>query len=323
MEKILVTGVGGPGGISVAESLKRVTPDIIVVGVDCDPYTSWRMTSDEFILVPPAADEKFLSEILKISNKCKALFCTVDEELPKISSSLEQFNCKVFVPPLRAVELCLDKYKTFKALREAGIPVPNTATYEIVVKGLLTAFNYPLVVKPRRGRGSRYVFKVLNGKELEAVGHVVGDLEMVVQEYVEGPEYTVDVLVNEESELVACVPRERVRVRNGLTMVGRTIKNGRFVELAEKISKSLRLKYIFNFQCRGFEPKVIEVNPRPSGTLILSTMAGVNMPKMLLEGKLKPKSYLNKFKENVWLCRGLNNYMVSDGEGSSYRSSSR
>ncbi|RLI24565.1 MAG: hypothetical protein DRO52_05375 [Candidatus Hecatellales archaeon] len=308
---MLITGIGGPGGIAVAESLRKADhAKYYLLGVDCDPYAPGRVMVDDFSPIPPAVDDGFVASLLRVSKGFDALFCTVDEELPKVSSYAKEFECKVFVSPFKAVATCLDKFKTFKALRRAGIPVPNTIPYKLGVKGTLEAFDYPLIVKPRHGRGSRNIFKVASRRELEAVGQITGNMEMLIQEYVEGPEYTVDVLANEKSELVACVPRERIRIRTGLTIVGRTVKNGRFTELAEKIAKTLELKYIFNFQCRGVDLKVTEVNPRPSGTMILSTMAGVNMPKILLEEELKPKAYLDKFKENVWLYRNLNNYVV-------------
>ena len=305
---MLITGIGGPAGLSVAESLRKAG-NYYLIGVDCDPMVSNRFFPDKFTVVPPASDDKFIPNLIKLSGSCNYLFCTVDEELPKVAEAVDNFKCKVFVSPPKTIELCLDKFKTFKALSRAGLPAPKTVTFELGIRGL-HGFNFPLIVKPRTGRGSRNVFKIVSDRELEAVSHLLRNRKLLIQEYVEGPEYTVDVLADEESELVACVPRERVRIREGLTFVGRTVKDSRFEELAAKLAKALNLKYIFNFQCRGFELKITEVNPRPSGTLILSTMAGVNMPEILVKGELKPGAYLGKFKENLWLYRSLNNYVV-------------
>lgn len=306
-KRILVTGIGGPAAASVAESLKKhVHKKYHLVGVDCDAYVGGKLIVDEFNIVPPATDKKFLPSILKLSRKCEALFCTVDEELPIISSSIEKFDCKVFVSPLKAINICLDKFEAFKKLYKAGIPVPETNEFRSRSRN----FQIPVIVKPRFGRGSRNVFKITSWKGLETVGFICRGISMITQEYIEGKEYTVDVLANEKSEIVACIPRERIRVRNGLTMVGRTVNNSRLIELAEEIAKAVGLKYIFNFQCRGEKYKVTEVNPRPSGTLILTTEAGINMPKILLEGKLKSRCYINKFKENIWIFRTMNNYYV-------------
>ena len=328
LHKILITGIGGPAGVSVAESLRRSGDSYYLIGVDCDPYSPGRFMADQFSTVPPAGDEGFIQAIMDASEDCEAIFCTVDEELPEVAGSLDKFECRALVPSFEAVSICLDKYETFKALKSANIQVPNTVTYKVGDKNILKAldfqsvldsfnlksllevfgFKYPLLLKPRRGRGSRDVFKIVNDGEYEAAGTITRNLEMIIQEYVEEPEYTIDVLVNEKGELVACVPRERLRIKNGLSTVARTVKDDRFPEISEKIAKTVGLRYIFNYQCRGPDLKVIEINPRPAGTLILSTMSGINMPKILIDGDLKPGSYLNKYIDDFWLYRNMNSY---------------
>ena len=42
----------------------------------------------------------------------------------------------------------------------------------------------------------------------------------IIQEYLRGEEYTVDVLANADSEIIAAVPRQRIEVRAGISHIG-------------------------------------------------------------------------------------------------------
>ncbi len=55
----------------------------------------------------------------------------------------------------------------------------------------------------------------------------------VVQEYLDGPEFTIDVLCDFEGAPLSIVPRERVVIRAGVIDRGRTVNDPRLIALAE------------------------------------------------------------------------------------------
>lgn len=113
-----------------------------------------------------------------------------------------------------AVELSDDKYVTKKILEDAGVPVPHgkgfeaDATNEEIIEYSLT-LGFPLVVKPTDGSlGWGVITNIKNEQELrEALVYVREDLEyeeVIVEQYVVGPEYRLYVV---EDEVVAAYNR--------------------------------------------------------------------------------------------------------------------
>jgi carbamoyl-phosphate synthase large subunit len=99
-------------------------------------------------------------------------------------------------------------------------------------------------------------------------------------EYLPGTEYSVDMLLR-GGETLAVVPRPREITKLGISFMGRIEKNLEIEELASKIAREIGLEYNINMQFKMSEegvPKIIEINPRVSGTIVMSTGAGVNLP---------------------------------------------
>src|SRR5690625_1121131 len=113
-----------------------------------------------------------------------------------------------------AVELSDDKYTTKKILSEAGVPVPlgkgfpaDASNEEIIEYG--KGLGFPLVVKPTDGSlGWGVVTNIRNEKELaESLVYVREELEydeVIVEQYVVGPEYRVYVI---EDKVIAAYNR--------------------------------------------------------------------------------------------------------------------
>ncbi|QNG60103.1 ATP-grasp domain-containing protein [Bacillus sp. PAMC26568] len=119
---------------------------------------------------------------------------------------------------------------------------------------------------------------------LEAAGEFP---ELMVMEFLEGEEYSIDCLAF-DGELLAAVPRKkgggRIRILED---------NQELIRLAEQFTKEFKLDYIFNIQVKFNQglPKLLEINPRMSGGLYFSCLSGVNFPylavKLLLGAKVE------------------------------------
>ncbi|HYH65002.1 MAG TPA: ATP-grasp domain-containing protein [Urbifossiella sp.] len=97
--------------------------------------------------------------------------------------------------------------------------------------------------------------------------------DLLVMEYLPGPERSVDALaVN--GELVGAVVR---RKGHGWQLIE---ENPRLVEVVRRLAARLGLTGLFNTQFRdaGGEPHLLEINPRMSGGLPLTFRSGVNLP---------------------------------------------
>src|SRR5581483_5023668 len=138
----------------------------------------------------------------------------------------------------------------------------------------------PAVAKPRTGSGSRGVRVIEHRAELLELPR---DGSLIVQEYLPGLEYSIDVLAGTTGCVIASVPRSRLKVDSGIAVTGRTVRDERLETLAATVAETVGLRGIANVQVkldRCGVPALLEVNPRVPGSLALTIASGVDMPRL-------------------------------------------
>lgn len=275
-----------------------------VVVTDVNALSPAVYAGDRAYLVPLTSDPHYLDEVLAI---CKAdqiglLIPTIDDELPIFSAAAARFadhGVRVVVSPEATTTLCNDKYETCRVLRAAGV----AAAESFVASTMPAAPRFPLFIKPNTGRGSVGAVTVRNQRELDFFLDYVAD--PVVQEYLDGAEYTIDVLCDFNGVPLSIVPRERVVVRAGVIDRGRTVNDPALIALALAVTKALPFRGPINIQCRVHHgvPTVFEINPRFSGGIPLTIEAGADFPAMLLQlhaGKVVQPT-IGRFHDQLWM----------------------
>jgi len=163
----------------------------------------------------------------------------------------------------------------------------------------------PVVVKPPASKGQRG-FRILVGQPpsmdeiynskpynpyidgktfLEIYKRSGGKRKLLVTEYLPGREYTVDMLLKNGKPLVI-VPRERVKIVQGISVISRVVRNQELINAAAAISEALKFDYVINIQfkySRDGVPKLLEINPRIAGTVCASIEAGAHMPYLAIK----------------------------------------
>ena len=133
------------------------------------------------------------------------------------------------------------------------------------------------------GRGVRLV---QSAAQLSAIPR---DGSHLVQEYLPGEEYSVDVFSDQHCVVRAAVPRERLKVDSGVAVTARTVRDEELEQLARKVVERVGLSFVVNVQFRRDRvgiPCLLEVNPRFPGTMPLTVEAGVPMPQLALQAAL-------------------------------------
>jgi carbamoyl-phosphate synthase large subunit len=133
----------------------------------------------------------------------------------------------------------------FLFCRENGIDTPETRLASDVN---FSSLKYPLVVKPREGRGSVNVFSVQNEMQLRLFLDYVPNA--IIQDNLDGTEFTVDVLSDLSGRVVSIVPRERLVIRAGVSDKGITRKNEAVMEFARDVAERLEIIGPANIQCK-------------------------------------------------------------------------
>jgi carbamoyl-phosphate synthase large subunit len=286
--RVLVTGAGGPAAVAVMKSLRH-DPDVQLLAADMDPWAAglYLVQPEARTVIPPGLQRDF-AEIVRqrcVALEVDVLIPTVDCELRPLAAAREAFaSCGValLLTSDRTLGLTLDKLALARCC--AGVArVPRTEPLDGALDP--AGWTYPVIVKPRTGSGSRGIGMIASAGDLAAAARA-SDEDMIVQEYLPGQEYSVDVLADEQGRVVSAVPRVRERVDSGVSVAGRTLHDPELEQLAAAVAGATGLTFIANVQCRRDQagrPALLEVNPRAPGALPLTVASGVDMPRLALD----------------------------------------
>jgi carbamoyl-phosphate synthase large subunit len=276
-----------------------------VVVTDVNPLSPAVQVADRAYRVPLAHDPEYLPELLKIceAEQIGLAVPTIDDEVELFGAAREKFAALGTLAACSSEQtaaLCNDKYATWRRLAEAGIPAART----YLPKELAASKPpFPLFIKPRIGRGAVGAHRIRNKRELDFFVRYVD--KPVIQEYLESPEYTIDVLCDLNGRPLQIVPRERVVIRAGVMDRGRTVKWPALIELAEQVCRAIPFVGALNIQCRLREgwPAIFEINPRFSGGIPLTIAAGADFPRLLIKMALglPVAPAIGDFNEGTWM----------------------
>jgi carbamoyl-phosphate synthase large subunit len=291
----------GLGGRVLVTDVNALSPAVQVA------HTAYR--------VPLSTDPSYLPAIesLVVAEGIKLIVPTIDDELPLFGAARGRFarlGAAVIVSSEQTTRLCNDKLGTCEYLRSRGI----AAAASFLPRDLPPQPPFPLFIKPRFGRGSVGAFSIRTERELEFFLDYVGD--PVVQEYLDGPEFTIDVLCDAEGRAVAVVPRERVVIRAGVIDRGRTSGDRALIDLALECVEAIPFVGPLNIQCRvvSGRPTVFEINPRFSGGIPLTIAAGADFAAMVIDlargRRLTPA--IGRFATNLWMTNYEASFFVAE-----------
>jgi carbamoyl-phosphate synthase large subunit len=248
-----------------------------IVAADCDSQSVGFPFADAAYVVPRVGAEGYLERMLEICRleEVDLFLPALDEELVFCSrhrALFEALGTRVLVSNPDALAICTDKLLTFTLFRSLAIPTPDTVPAFAYREGAFPA--YPVVVKPRAGRGGAGVHVARDHRE--AAFYATLTEQAVVQAFCPGVELTVDVLADWESEVVILSSRRRLAVESGISSKGCTCWEEGLLAPVRRMVKALHLVGPLNVQCFvADEVLFTEINARIAGTAILSQAAGV------------------------------------------------
>ncbi len=286
-----------------------------VIAVDCDPLSPALRFADKKYIVPLIEDPQYFDELNKIieNEKIKLIIPTMDLELPLWGERKGEYLQRGVVVACSGKSTALisnDKIKTYEFFKGISIKTPETWTKDNLPS--IENLKFPLFIKPRYGRGSIDCHKIKDREELYFYLEKVNN--PVIQQYIKGQEFTVDLISDFDGTVLSIVPRKRLTVRAGISDRGQTFYNREIIESSRKIAEALEIRGPANIQ--GFVTKdsniyFTEINPRFSGGIQLTKAAGVNFMEILLRlvngerikpfiGKFEKGLYMSSFEDSVF-----------------------
>jgi carbamoyl-phosphate synthase large subunit len=270
-------------------SAARLGVELRIVATDGAAHAPALFAADEAVLMPPIQDADYIPRLKDIvtHHEAQLLLPTIDTDLIKLAEAREEFaalGCHALIGPPDAIRMCRDKAETARFLAEHGIDTPKTFEPEEIEDA--AALQYPLFLKPRSGSSSIGVHKLQSAAECDfLLPRVPG---AIVQEFVPGVEYTIDVYVGLTGEPRCVVPRKRLQVRGGEVSKGVTVRDADIMAVGQRVVEAMGagMRGLVTVQCMVTESKrsaVIEINPRFGGGAPLSIAAGADFPGWLLQ----------------------------------------
>lgn len=278
-----------------------------IIGADMQLSAPALAMADVTYAVPAVYADNYTDAILDICKKEKvnAVISLNDLELPVLAAVREQFEAigvKIIVSPDRVIDICFDKWKTFKFGQSIGIAQPKTyLTLEAAQAALDSGeLQFPLVVKPRWGSASIGIDFPENSEELELsyrlqktrvmrsilseASKADSDRAILIQEKIGGKEFGVDILNDFNGNTRAVYVKEKLAMRAGETDKAVLRNMPELEAIGQKLGNALG--HIGNLDCDFFVKDgkyyLLELNPRFGGGYPFTHMSGGHFPEAIL-----------------------------------------
>lgn len=313
--KILITSIGKR--IQLIEHLKH---KFKIIGADADSLIAAKYFADVFYKIPKSYEPGYLKSIYQICSreKVRAIIPLYEGEFDVLNTERNNFKeigTELLLSYSEVIRLCKDKKKTYDYFKDLSlIQIPKIYSESEIEA--ITEYKkqnvMPLFIKPVCGMGSINTFKINNIKELVFFKEYVKD--NIIQEFIEGEEFTVDCLVDFCGDPIYIIPRKRIEVRAGEVVKTCTVHDESIINNTRKVIDYLNkasgkvnegtigpltIQFIKTYSNKLY---LIEINPRFGGGVPLSFKSGADYAEALdrlLKGE--EVEYSNSFEEKTML----------------------
>lgn len=289
--KLLITAIG-----KRVQLLQHLKKDFVIVGVDAGQDIPGREFVDSFYKVPGCKDVKYVDVLLDICRK-EQITCLIplyEREFDLLCTYRKQFEevgTEVLLSNRAIINVCNEKTQTSIFFEKHRIAHPKVYQH-------LSKVQLPVIIKPVDGMGSQNIFKATTPRELEFFAEYVPN--PIIEECIDGVEYTIDILCDLQGNPIYIVPRLRLEVRSGEVSKSQTIQDEAIIEATTKVIEYLNsyrdtdgigVRGPLTIQCfkkQAGEIIFLEINPRFGGGVPLSFQAGADYSsaiKAMLKGE--------------------------------------
>ncbi|WRZ87723.1 ATP-grasp domain-containing protein [Streptomyces sp. NBC_01007] len=307
--RILVTGVGGAPGLDLAMELLKLGHEVI--GTDSNPLAPGLLTPGITARTVARADSPNYARDLRqlcADLGVEGLVSTVEHELPLLIDMREELTglgVSTLLPPPAAAKASIDKAVFDQVVRRHRIPTPATFLPDEIGQ---VPDDCRLVVKPRRGQGSKDLYFCSTKTQARILCELVTD--PIVQERVEGQEFSADCLVDRQGR-TSVVLRKRLMVHGGLSLVAATFHDDEATARVKDVLAAVGAVGpvdVQGFITQGGSDRVVmtEINLRFAAGFLLSEAAGADMVRQTVNAlfhrdvdhdrlEYEPDVYLTKY----------------------------
>lgn len=311
--RILVSGVGSPGGPGILKELRKDSK-LKILGIDASEMTAGSEFVNKFIKVPRGDDPLFIEATLDICKEEKVEFYIplVTNELEPLSehkAAFKEIGTNIICSENDAMKIVNNKANLHSYFKNEENLIPQ---FKIVknaeeIDYSLKELGYPeneVVMRLSKGNGTRG-FRIITNKrdkfnclfyekpsntfltksELLEITINKSLPELIFSEFLPGIEVTVDSLIS-SGVVRTLFARTRNKISNGISVSGEFIDSHEIKDKVEKIASEIGGLYGpigFQFKKDRINNfKLLEINPRLQGASVATKGLGVNFPLEVL-----------------------------------------
>ena len=283
--RILFTGVGRR--IELLQAFRQaalsLNVNLKIYGADMTETAPALAYCDYTCRVCGMKDKNYIAELSAIctENHIDMLIPTIDTDLFVLSGNTHVFgNTKVLISKPDKISICRDKNSTVEFFELCGCKTPKTINDWKQYQG-----SYPCFIKPKNGSSSINAFRVESVTELEVYAQQVADY--IIQPFIKGTEYTVDIFCDFNGNPIYIIPRIRLQIRAGEVLKTQIDMDKKIIEECKRIIEKFKPVGPITIQLirqnTTGDDYFIEINPRYGGGAPLSMKAGARSAETVLK----------------------------------------
>jgi carbamoyl-phosphate synthase large subunit len=277
MRAVLLTGVGKRYDI-VAAFAQHTT----VVACDPSPLAPAQYAATVRARVPLIRDPGYVPALAALcaEHDVGAVVPLTDLDIEVLARARADGVLPALVPDAEIARRTFDKYETHLLLTSLGLPSPPT-----VLPGEPVG-RYPVMVKPRWGSGARSIHPARTAEEAAFFARYV-DEPVMVQQLMDGPEFSVDCLSDQEGRCLNAIPRSMLESRGGESIKGTVLDDPELVDLGRRVVEALGVRgpcTVQAFRDRETGLGITDVNTRFGGAFpapVYAALPGRSYPELI------------------------------------------
>ena len=277
MRAVLLTGVGKRYDI-VAAFARHTT----VVACDPSPLAPAQYAATVRARVPLIKDPGYVPALAALcaEHDVGAVVPLTDLDIEVLAHARAAGTLPALVPDADIARRTFDKYETHLLLTRLGLPSPPT-----VLPGEPVG-RYPVMVKPRWGSGARSIHPARTPEEAAFFARYVPE-PVMVQQLMDGPEFSVDCLSDTAGRCLNAIPRSMLESRGGESIKGTVLDDPELVELGRRVVEALGVRgpcTVQAFRDRETGLGITDVNTRFGGAFpapVYAALPGRSYPELI------------------------------------------
>lgn len=284
--KILFTSIGRRVELIQAfrAAADKLNIGLTIIGVDITDTAPALFFCDEMRRACRVSKPEYIPWLLSICEQenVDCLIPTIDTDLLLLAENkvkFEAFGTKVLISAVDRIKVSRDKRLTADYFISLGLksplPVDSVERY---------ASGYPAFIKPKDGSSSINAYKAESIYDLQNYAEKIEDY--IIQPFISGREYTIDIFCDYEGNPVYITPRERLAVRSGEVLKTQICQDEKMIAEMQTLIADYKpcgqiTVQLIREEKTGYD-YYIEINPRFGGGSPLSIKAGADSAESVL-----------------------------------------